>query len=82
MKTIKINRADLPKTETPFLNYCRQLIKDGEDPSTRLEVYGIYEPWDIEISSIGEGAKLTVLENESRGPEFRQYVPFPAKLKK
>jgi hypothetical protein len=63
MKTIKVNFKDLSKhTNTPIFAYCRKLIKEGEDPNTRLEVYRNHEDWDVAVPSIGEGAKWTVKE--------------------
>lgn len=64
MKTIKIQYEDIPKkSNTPILTYCRQLIKNGEDSSVRLEIYRGKEDWDVAISSIGEGAKLGISED-------------------
>lgn len=64
MKTIKIQRSELSKfTNTPVFAYCRKLIQDGEDPSARLEVFGANIPeYDICITNIGEGAKLSIKE--------------------
>lgn len=62
--TIKINRKDLPsKSDTPAFDYCRQLLKEGADPITRLEIYRESKDWDYAISNIGEGAKWTVDHN-------------------
>lgn len=66
MNIIKINFEDIPKlTHTPILTYCRQLIKDGVDPDTRLDVYdGTYgKGIRVSVLNIGDGAKLTVKED-------------------
>lgn len=66
-ETIKINRKELSnRTDTPTLDYCRQLLKEGHDPSTRLEIYRDRPEWDYAILSIGEGAKWTVDGNRVR----------------
>lgn len=71
IKTIKVNRKDLSnKTDTPALDYCRQLLKEGHEPSTRLEIYRNRPEWDYAIESIGEGAKWTV-----DGNRVREYRP-------
>ena len=61
MQTIKVNRKDISNTsENPIFDYCRKLIKDGIDPTTRLEVWRNNPEPDLTISSIGWGAKWTV----------------------
>jgi len=64
MKTLKINRKDLPsKSDTLIFDYCRKLLKDGVDPETRLEIYRHPNYWDVAVTSIGEGAKWSVNHN-------------------
>jgi len=78
VKTIELNK--LPKTKTPVLSYCRQLIKDGVDPKTRLEVTRNGQV-DIIALEIGKAAKLTVKEETSEGrPRFAKYQP-PQRLR-
>lgn len=62
MNTIKVMFTDLPRESA--LSYCRQLLKEGIDPDTRLEVYreGKTE-WDLAIPNIGIGAKYSVQES-------------------
>lgn len=69
----KVQFSDLPEHRTPIFNYCRQLIKEGIEPSTRLEIYRDNEEWDVAVTSIGLGAKLTVIENIKQGPFFASY---------
>lgn len=90
MKTIKVQLNDIrpksqwegkePVNNSPILDWCRKLIKDGEDPETKLEVYreGKTEP-DFIVKNIGEGAKFAVRENNEKGPHFIKYVPIDAK---
>lgn len=80
-KVIKItmDEAKAVKTkgrDTPVLDYCRKLIKEGKDPSSRLEVYRHRDTPDVIVKNIGEGAKLTVIENNETGPVFGKYKPF------
>jgi len=82
-EVIKVNMKDLPvsKQDTPILDYCRKLIKDGKDPSTILEVYrdSIPDEPSMTVRGIGQGAKLAV-NGECR---FVPFVPLEGeKLKK
>lgn len=89
MKTIKIQMTDVwprtdgkePKNNSPVLDYCRKLIKDGEDKKTRLEVYR-GEVLCLIVKEIGKGAKLAILENENEGPKLIKYKPLPDKYLK
>jgi hypothetical protein len=78
MKTIKVNRKDIPNSNTPLFDYCRQLLEEGEDPETRLEVYRNPDYWDVALN-IGEAAKLTV--KEIPGVYFAKYNPMTEKDK-
>ena len=51
---IKVNRKDIKDTENPILDYCKKLIKNGEDPGSRLEIYRHREEFDYAINNIGE----------------------------
>lgn len=62
--------------KTTPLNYCRQLIEEGLDPSTRLEIYRMHDEPDLVISSIGYGAKLTVRDDNTGPPRFAPYRPY------
>lgn len=65
MNTIKINASQLSKkAKSPVYDYCRKLIKEGVDPNTRLEVYRGHPDPDFAVPNIGEGAKLTIREND------------------
>lgn len=64
-------------------NYCRTLIDKGFEPNTRLEVRRDFlkpSP-DLVVHSIGEGAKLNLVENNTEGPKFGKYTPYPTRLK-
>lgn len=102
MKTIKIQAVDIypskkePKNNSPIFDYCRKLIKDGEDSKTKLEVYRwvlVPDPLDPDkeileerlcliIKEIGKGSQLAITENEKIGPILVKYRPFPEKLKR
>lgn len=58
-------------------NYCRQLLKEGFAPSTRVEVYRDGKDYyDFCVPSIEEGAKWSTRESPSKGPDFVRYKPF------
>lgn len=76
VKTIRKSFRDLPISRTPVLKYCRQLIKEGVDPDTRLEIFRDNPDPDIIVKSIGGAAMLTVVETPL-GPRFKQYQEFP-----
>jgi hypothetical protein len=66
LSTIKVQMSELIEKygeRTPVLDHCRFLIEEGEDPDTRLEVYREKNIWDIAVSNIGLGAKMTVRES-------------------
>lgn len=64
MNTVKVNRKELTKlSPSPAFAYCRKLMKEGYDPNTRLEIYGERDTFDYAITSIGEGAKLSMQED-------------------
>ncbi len=62
--------VDLPKTKTPVLTYCRQLIKEGYSPNNQLHCYRGAQ-LDLIVQNIGLAAKLTVREDPS--PHFTKY---------
>ena len=65
-----------PKHHSPGFDYCRKLLRKGSDPKERLEIYR----GDIlaySITSLGEGAKWAIREDEERGPEFKRYKASP-----
>ena len=75
---MKINASILSKkAKAPIFAYCRKLIKEGVNPKEPLEIYRTdpktgknYLDWDVRVSTIEEGAKTHVLENERVGPRF------------
>jgi len=72
---MNIQLSKIPtKTYSPVLSFCRQLISDGLDPDTRLDVYR-GDQLALTVRSIGEGAKLTVQDNRYGTPIFRTYTP-------
>lgn len=76
MPTIKITFEDLKHRHKTPLSYCRQLIKEGVYPSTRLEIYREQDEWDLAIKSIGAGSKLTVVEDNKGAPRLTAYRPY------
>jgi hypothetical protein len=55
---------------TPILRLCRALLKAGHNPASPLHCYrGMVLA--LTITSIGEGARLTVRETEKEPPTFR-----------
>ncbi len=77
MNIIKVNRKDIQNSHTPILDYCRKLIAEGLEPSSKLEVYRNNEIPDITVNSINEGAKLAVSEDPT--PRFVKYRPMSEK---
>lgn len=86
MKTIKVQLKDItnkdifetgkePRNHSPFTDFCRKLIREGEDPRTRLEAYRGETLCLTTI--IGEGAQWDILENDKKGPLYRKYRPSP-----
>jgi hypothetical protein len=80
MELIKVEmddcrRATRPQSDTPVFDYCRKLVSDGVDSSTKLEVYR-GTVLALTIRTIGEGAKLTVKENGCGTSVFAEYRPF------
>jgi Fe2+ transport system protein FeoA len=65
-----------PEHHSPALNYCRKLLKEGINPSERLDVYR-GEQLAYSVTSIGEGAKWKVHEDEKSGPHFKKYKANP-----
>lgn len=63
-----------PKNHSPAFDYCRKLIAEGVDPKEKLEVYR-GEMLSFTISSLEEGAKYKIRENESEGPKVVKYIP-------
>jgi hypothetical protein len=59
----------------PVPALCRALIEAGHDPATPLEAYR-GSTLCLRVRSLGEGAKLTVEENDRHGPRFVTYRAF------
>lgn len=76
--TIKVKKEELTKSHTPIFDYCRKLIEKGVSPQEDLEVYGpsladeTKEILHFKVN-VGNGATLTVKENENGTPKFRKY---------
>lgn len=77
LAVLKINIKEL-KGKSVF-SYCRQLIEQGLDPTTRLEIYRNLEDWDFAVTSIGKGAKLTLVDGDRDGLVIKQYVKVQCK---
>lgn len=88
MKTVQVQLDDIivskiwkdnnkePRNHSPVLDYCRKLIKEGEKYGTCLEVYR-NDLLLLKVPRIGKGAKLTIREDDKRGPEFVEYRSLP-----
>ncbi len=64
------------RSHAPALALCRQLLAAGLDPDQALEVYR-GATLALLIRSIGEGAQLTVKEDNRGTPRFIAYRPGP-----
>lgn len=63
-------------SRTPFTDAARVLAREGVSPSTPLQMSREgHDTVDL-ISTVGAAARLTVLENERRGPVFIAHRPF------
>jgi hypothetical protein len=58
----------------PVTKLCRRLIEAGHDPALPLEVYR-GTTLCLRVRSIGEGARLTVEDNENGRPRFVWHRP-------
>jgi len=58
----------------PVTKLCRRLIEAGHDPALPLEVYR-GTTLCLRVRSIGEGAALTVEDNENGRPRFVWHRP-------
>ena len=59
----------------PVLAMCRRLIEAGYDPARPLHAYR-GDTLCLKVRSIGEGAKLTVREDNREGLRLARWVPF------
>src|SRR5438067_5597720 len=57
---------------SPVLASCRALVEAGHDPATPLHAYRGHT-LALKVRSIGEGAKLTVEDNDIGKPVFRRW---------
>jgi hypothetical protein len=74
----KITAADITLTSrTPTLALCRALIEAGHPDGPMTVVDGATGRPVMHVASIAAAAKVTVLENDSAGPRFRRWTPFP-----
>lgn len=73
---MKIDRKTI-KFKDSF-SLCRKLIREGYDPKERLEIWGNYNGPDIVITSLEEGAKWSLDEDNLRIVKYRP----PARLRK
>jgi hypothetical protein len=60
----------------PFLDGARRLIEIGHDPAARLVMRHAGSEIEALRSTIGAAARLTVREDEKRGPELVRYKAF------
>jgi hypothetical protein len=64
------------RSHAPALALCRQLLAAGLDPDQALEVYR-NGTLSLRIRSIGEGARLTVKDDNRGTPRFIAYRAGP-----
>jgi hypothetical protein len=64
------------RSHAPALALCRQLLAAGLDPDAAMEVYR-GATLALRIRSIGEGAQLTVKDDNRGTPRFIAYRPGP-----
>ena len=64
--------------QAPVLALCRLLVSAGHDPDRPLEVYRGYM-LALRVHTIGEGARLTVRDDNRGTPRFAAYRPGPDK---
>jgi hypothetical protein len=60
------------RTSVPSPALCRALVEAGHDPATPLHAYRGHT-LALKVCSIGEGAKLTVGDNDIGKPVFRRW---------
>ncbi len=79
---MKVNFKQLSKkAKVPIFSYCRKLMSQGVDPKEPLEIYRNSPDWDIRVSSIEEGAKLSVFEGVRNRPTFVKFKEwYPSSL--
>lgn len=64
---VSFERFKDSKSNNPVLDYCRELLKEGIDPNTRLEVWDDnYDEPRLVITNIGIGASLEVSKEKFR----------------
>jgi len=64
----------LSSSRQPFLDGARELLKRGIDPATRIVLRRVGSSVDSLRSTVGAAAKLTVQENDRRGPRFGPWI--------
>lgn len=78
---IKSNQCDAEgysvKASAPVLAMCRKLIEAGYDPDRPLHAYR-GDTLCLTVSSIGWGAKHTVVEKNRDGLQLVKWMPFQA----
>jgi hypothetical protein len=72
----RLGHRHLCTSRTPFTDAARVLVNEGITPSTPLQMSR--EGRDaVDLSAtVGAAARLTVLENERRGPVYIAHRPF------
>jgi hypothetical protein len=78
MRTLRFQLKDLPKSERPIIHFCRELLRQGECPQTRLEVYRDGS-LDIIVKEIGLAAQLRVSDTRFK-LDHRWIVKFKGDL--
>jgi hypothetical protein len=72
----RLGHRNLCTSRTPFTDAARILAKEGVSPSEPLKMSREGRDTVDLISTVGAAARLTVLENERRGPVFIAHRPF------
>lgn len=79
VQVVKITFEELkPFPKQSLAAWCRWAIGNGYNPNARVEVYrNLDGPWELAGKCIADVSKLTVIEDDEKGPYFAKYTPFP-----
>jgi len=72
------DRRIVERSPQPFVDAARVLVDEGIDPSTPIVMRHGGSPHDALRSTVGEAARLTVLDTAQGKPVFRPWRPSPA----
>ncbi len=82
-EVVKITFKDLEPFKNQSLSaWCRWAIGAGYNPNSRVEVYREGKPnWELAGKCIADCSKLTIIEDNVRGPYFAKFHPPSSELK-